>query len=254
MNRGNEFRKRLLEGTALGGHVFLNDPAITEALALHGYDFIWIDAEHGPFDKQNLLMHIMAANAGGAGAFVRVASQEMDIIKPVLEMGIDGIIIPMVLDEIEAKRVLELCLYPPKGTRGFGPRRAIGYNSQDVKTYLEQSEESFIRIIQIEHVEAVHHVEAILSLPALDAIIIGPNDLSGSIGHLGNPLHPDVLALAELAIKAAKKAKKPVGVSIGPDAKTIEIYKALGVDFFSCGDDISFLQQGARQTISMVHK
>lgn len=210
MNRGNEFRKRLLEGTALGGgHVFLNDPAITEALALHGYDFIWIDAEHGPFDKQNLLMHIMAANAGGAGAFVRVASQEMDIIKPVLEMGIDGIIIPMVLDEIEAKRVLELCLYPPKGTRGgFGPpRRAIGYNSQDVKTYLEQSEESFIRIIQIEHVEAVHHVEAILSLPALDAIIIGPNDLSGSIGHLGNPLHPDVLALAELAIKQQRKPK-----------------------------------------------
>ncbi|MGE4454536.1 hypothetical protein [Sphaerochaeta halotolerans] len=112
MNRGNEFRKRLAEGRAIGGHVFLNDPAITEALARHGYDFIWIDAEHGPFDKQNLLMHI----------------------------------------------------------------------------------------------------------------------------------------------KAAKKAKKPVGVSIGPDPKMIETYKSLGVDFFSCGDDISFLQMGAERTISMLHK
>ncbi|MGH0054106.1 MAG: HpcH/HpaI aldolase family protein [Sphaerochaetaceae bacterium] len=254
MNRGNEFRKKLQNGTALGGHVFLNDPAITEAFARYGYDFIWIDAEHGPFDKQNLLMHVMAANAGGAGAFVRVASQEMEAIKPVLEMGIDGIIIPMVLDEHEAQRVLEQCLYPPKGIRGFGPRRAIQYNNQDVQIYLQQSDESFVRIIQIEHVQAVEHIKAILSLPALDAIIIGPNDLSGSIGQLGNPLHPEVLSLVETTIKAAKEAEKPVGVSIAPDVQTIETYKSLGVDFFSCGDDISFLHQGARGTLSKFHR
>ncbi|ADY14513.1 HpcH/HpaI aldolase family protein [Sphaerochaeta globosa] len=254
MNRGAEFRTKLKSGSVLGGHVFLNDPAITEALARYGYDFIWIDAEHGPFDKQNLLLHVMAANAGGAAAFVRVPGQQMQDLKYVLEMGIDGIIIPQVMDEVEARQVLELCLYPPEGTRGFGPRRAIAYNQQDLKTYLQQSRESFVRIIQIEHISAVQRIEAILSLPALDAVIIGPNDLSASIGLLGDSLNEKVLELAQHVIDAAKKAGKPVGVSIGPDERTIKTYQNMGVDFISCGDDISFLQQGAKRTFSMVGK
>lgn len=252
MNRGAEFRTKLKSGSVLGGHVFLNDPAITEALARYGYDFIWIDAEHGPFDKQTLLLHVMAANAGGAAAFVRVPGQQMQDLKYVLEMGIDGIIIPQVMDEVEARQVLELCLYPPEGTRGFGPRRAIAYNQQDLKTYLQQSRESFVRIIQIEHISAVQRIEAILSLPALDAVIIGPNDLSASIGLLGDSLNEKVLELAQRVIDAAKKAGKPVGVSIGPDERTIKTYQKMGVDFISCGDDISFLHQGAKRTFAMV--
>jgi 2-dehydro-3-deoxyglucarate aldolase/4-hydroxy-2-oxoheptanedioate aldolase len=250
MNRGAEFRTKLKSGSVLGGHVFLNDPAITEALARYGYDFIWIDAEHGPFDKQNLLLHVMAANAGGAAAFVRVPGQQMQDLKYVLEMGIDGIIIPQVMDEVEARQVLELCLYPPEGTRGFGPRRAIAYNQQDLKTYLQQSRESFVRIIQIEHISAVQRIEAILS--ALDAVIIGPNDLSASIGLLGDSLNEKVLELAQRVIDAAKKAGKPVGVSIGPDERTIKTYQKMGVDFISCGDDISFLHQGAKRTFALV--
>lgn len=252
MNRGAEFRSKLKSGSVLGGHVFLNDPAITEALARYGYDFIWIDGEHGPFDKQNLYLHIMAANAGGAGAFVRVPGQQMEDLKYVLEMGIDGIIIPQVMDEIEAQNVLNLCLYPPQGTRGFGPRRAIAYNQQDTKEYLAGSSDSFVRIIQIEHIRAVERIEAILALPALDAVIIGPNDLSASIGLLGDSLNPKVLALSERVVAAAKRAGKPVGVSIGPIEKTIKIYQNMGVDFISSGDDISFLQEGAKRTFAMV--
>ncbi|MDD3057749.1 MAG: 4-hydroxy-3-methylbut-2-en-1-yl diphosphate synthase [Spirochaetia bacterium] len=252
MNRGPELRKRLNEGNLLGGHVFFNDPAITEAMARYGYDFIWIDAEHGPFDKQNLLMHIIAANAGGSAAFVRVTSTAIESIKWVLEMGIDGIILPMVMDEVEAKRALELCLYPPKGTRGFGPRRAIAYNSEETGHYLAQSEESFVRIIQIEHINAVRHIDAILSLEGLDAIIIGPNDLSASIGRLGDSLHPEVLELSRTIVAAAKRAGKPVGVSIGPDERTIRTYQEMGVDFLSTGDDISFLYQGSQRVFSLV--
>ena len=252
MNRGAEFRAKLKAGSALGGHVFLNDPAITEALARYGYDFIWIDAEHGPFDKQNLYLHVMAANAGGAGAFVRVPGQQMQDLKYVLEMGIDGIIIPQVMDEIEAQNVLDLCLYPPQGTRGFGPRRAIAYNEQDLKTYLSNSRESFVRIIQIEHIRAVERIEAILALPALDAVIIGPNDLSASIGLLGDSLNDKVLSLAKQVIDAAKRSGKPAGVSIGPDERTIQTYQRMGVDFMSCGDDISFLYQGSKRTFALV--
>ncbi|MGE4583687.1 MAG: HpcH/HpaI aldolase/citrate lyase family protein [Sphaerochaeta sp.] len=251
MNKGRELRALLRSGNALGGHVFLNDPAITEALARYGYDFIWIDAEHGPFDKQTTLLHVMAANAGGAAAFVRVASQEMDVIKPVLEMGIDGIIIPMVMDETEAEKALSWCLYPPKGNRGFGPRRAIEYGREDLQTYLKASEESFLRIVQIEHIRAVEHIDAILALDSLDAVIIGPNDLSASISRLGDSLHPEVLALGRTVVQAAKRAGKPVGVSIAPDEHVIRTWKEIGVDFISCGDDISFLQMGANRTFAM---
>jgi len=252
VNRGAELRLRLKEGGLIGGHVFFNDPAITEAMARYGYDFIWIDAEHGPFDKQQLLMHIMAANGAGAAAFVRVTQATMEVVKPVLEMGIDAIIIPMIESAREAEEAISLCRYPPKGTRGFGPRRAIAYNAQDLGDYLACSEESFLRIIQIEHINAVAEINAILALDGLDGVIIGPNDLSASIGLLGESLHRDVLDAGGRVIEAAKRAGKPVGVSIGPDKTAIETWQRLGVDFLSVGDDISFLHQGAMRTFAMV--
>lgn len=255
MNRGDELRVRLKEGGVIGGHVFFNDPAITEAMALSGYDFIWIDAEHGPFDKQQILLHVMAANGAGAAAFVRVTTATMGVVKPVLEMGIDAIILPMITSVAEAEAALELCLYPPKGTRGFGPRRAIAYNAQELGDYLAHSEESFLRIIQIEHIDAVSVIDGLLALDALDAIIIGPNDLSASIGLLGDSLHPDVLKAGRAVIAAAKRAGKPVGVSIAPSKRAIETWQGLGVDFLSVGDDISFIRQGVLDTFAMVgHK
>ncbi len=252
MNRGVELRARLKGGGLIGGHVFFNDPAITEAMAGYGYDFIWIDAEHGPFDKQQLLMHVMAANGAGAAAFVRVTRATMEVVKPVLEMGIDAIIIPMIENAREAEEAIRLCLYPPEGTRGFGPRRAIAYNAQDVGEYLAKSAESFLRIIQIEHSNAVDEIDAILALEGLDAVIIGPNDLSASLALLGESLHPDVLEAGRRVIEAGRRAGKPVGVSIGPSEAAIEAWRGLGVDFMSVGDDISFLHQGAMHTFAMM--
>ncbi|MDT4761078.1 HpcH/HpaI aldolase family protein [Sphaerochaeta sp. PS] len=254
MNKAKALLKAMHEGgcKVIGGHVFFTDPSITEAMAVYGYDFIWIDAEHGPFDKHNLQMHVMAANAGGSAAFVRVTENNPAVIKPVLEMGIDGIIIPMVLTAEEASDAIKACLYPPSGIRGFGPRRAIGYNQIPIGTYLQEAESSFLRIVQIEHSKAVENIEAILAVPGLDAIIIGPNDLSASIGLLGNSMQPQVLALGKRIILSAKKAGIPVGVSIGPDERAIRTWIDMGLDFISVGDDISFLQQGANRTLSLV--
>ncbi|MBI9094804.1 MAG: 4-hydroxy-3-methylbut-2-en-1-yl diphosphate synthase [Sphaerochaeta sp.] len=255
MNKAKALLTSMQEGKCkiVGGHVFFTDPSSTEALAMHGYDFIWIDAEHGPFDKHTLLMHVMAANAGGAAAFVRVSENNPAVIKPVLEMGIDGIIIPMILTEEDAQKAIKACLYPPEGIRGFGPRRANKYGQMPLETYLEEAPSSFLRILQIEHIQAVENIEAILAVQGLDAIIIGPNDLSASIGRLGDSMHPEVLELGKLIIAHAKKARIPVGVSIGPDEKAIETWMKMDLDFISVGDDISFLQQGVQRTLSMVH-
>ena len=255
MNKAKALLTSMQEGKCkvVGGHVFFTDPSITEALAMHGYDFIWIDAEHGPFDKHNLLMHVMAANTGGAAAFVRVTENNPAVIKPVLEMGIDGIIIPMILTEEDAQKAIKACLYPPEGIRGFGPRRANKYGLTPLETYLGEAPSSFLRILQIEHIQAVENIEAILTVQGLDAIIIGPNDLSASIGRLGEIMHPEVLELAKQIIAHAKKVKIPVGVSIGPEEKAIKAWMKMDLDFISVGDDISFLQQGVQRTLSMIH-
>lgn len=237
----------------IGGHVFLTDPSISEAMACFGYDFLWIDAEHGPFDKEKLLAHIVAANGAGAAAFVRVAGNDPILIKPVLEMGIDGIIIPMVCTAGEAKKAVEACLYPPRGIRGFGPRRAIRYGMIPMDEYLAKADESFLRIVQIEHVDAVNNLREILAVEGLDAIIIGPNDLSASIGKLGRLGDPEVIALYEKIVRICKQEGKPCGVSIGPgDRKFIREWMDRGVDFISCGDEISFMAMGAAQTMNYI--
>ncbi|MCX7028087.1 MAG: aldolase/citrate lyase family protein [Spirochaetes bacterium] len=238
---------------AIGGHVFLTDPSISEAMASFGYDFIWIDGEHGPFDKEKLLAHIVATNAGGAAALVRVPANDPALIKPVLEMGPDGIIVPMVCTAEEAKKAISACRYPPAGIRGFGPRRANRYGTMPIAEYLAGADTSFLKIVQIEHVDAVRNLSEILAVDGLDAVIIGPNDLSASIGKLGYLGDPEVVALYDEIVATCKREGKPCGVSIGPgDKQFIREWIERGVDFISCGDDISFLALGAAQTLGFI--
>jgi len=131
VNRARQLLKKIHDPNApfvVGGHVFLTDPSISEAFAFFGYDFIWIDGEHGPFDKEKILSHIVYAVEGGSAAFVRVYKNDTDVIKSILDMGMDGIIIPQITTLKEAQSAIASCLYPPKGTRGFGPRRANRFN------------------------------------------------------------------------------------------------------------------------------
>ncbi len=254
MRYGKELLRKLKDGSAIGGHVFLGDPAISEALAIYGYDFIWIDAEHAAFDRPLIQNHVIAANAGGAAAVVRVPAWSMEAIKPVLEMGVDGIIIPQTKGYDDVEAALSECLYPPRGVRGFGPRRSIHYNNLETSEYIKNAEEDIVRFIQIEHYQAVAEIEQILTLDGLDALVLGPNDLASSMGLIGEATHPKVLELSKHTIDQAKKAGIPIGVSIGPNVQAIDIWKGLGVNYFSCGDDISFLHQGAKATIEVIKK
>ena len=232
---------------------FFTDASISEEMACWGYDFIWIDAEHGPFDKEKILQSIVAANNAGAAAIVRVTVNDPAFIKPVLEMGPDGVISPMVCTREEAQRFADACLYPPKGARGFGPRRANRYGAIPSGSYLENASKSFLRIAQIEHVKAVENLEEIFQVDGIDAYVVGPNDLSGSIGRLGDTQHPEVVALFDEIAQKCKAAGKIFGTSIGPnDRQYIRDWIARGIHFISCGDDISFIANGTRDTIAFI--
>lgn len=249
-------REKLKRGELIvGGHTFFTDPAITEALGCQGFDFIWIDGEHSAFDKEKLLQHIIAANSAGTASVVRVAWNDPVLVKPILEMGPDAILFPMVCSAEEARRAVSGCMYPPAGVRGFGPRRANRYGAMDNQTYLRQAPDSFLRIVQIEHVEAVKNLEEILMVEGIDLPLIGPNDLSASIGHLGDTRHPDVIKLYEEAIAVCRRLCKPFGVSLGAgDKESIRYFIEQGVSFIGCGDDISYLCMGSEATLRYVEE
>jgi len=257
MNKGKEILERMKsnsEEMVIGGHVFLNEPSIGQALGYFGYDFIWVDAEHGPMDNSDILSHVIYINETGAAAFVRVHTNHPDVIKQELEMGVDGIIIPMIKNAEDAQRAVSACFYPPKGIRGFGPRRAQKYGAVPVDKYLEDVDESFLRILQIENKEAVDNIDKIMEVDGISAFVIGPCDLSASLGLLGNPVHPRVLEYAKRTIEKAKQKNIPIGVSIAPVPSVIDIWKKLGVSFISCGDELSFMQKGAEETIEYIRR
>jgi len=249
-----QLREKFRNGeTVIGGHVFFTDPEITELLGYHGFEAIWIDAEHSAFDLNTILGHIMACASSGTASLVRVAWNDPVRIKPVLEMGPDGIILPMVCTAEEARQAVRSCTYPLKGVRGFGPRRANQYGALSNQEYLENAEKSFLRILQIEHKDAIENLDEILAVEGIDLLICGPNDLSASYGHLCDTRNPEMFPIYDLFAEKCKAAGKPFGVSLGAGDKVtmVEWFKR-GASFIGCGDDIAYMSLGCKATFDFL--
>ena len=180
---------------AIGTAITFADSAVSELSAEAGYDFTWSDTEHAPFDLNNALQHIVACRGTDAAPFVRVLQNEPNIIKPVLDLAPAGIIVPRVNTDAEARAAVEACRYPPVGIRGFGPRRGARFGATSQPDYLAEVAQDAILAIQIEHAEAVANIDEILAVAGIDIICLGPNDLSGSMGKLGQIDDPEVVDL-----------------------------------------------------------
>jgi len=253
-NKAQKLRKKFADHElVVGAHVFYNDPAITETFGYMGFDYVWIDGEHCAFDKQSILSHVVGAHAGGTASIVRVAWNDPVLIKPVLEMGIDGLILPMVCTAENAEAVVSACSYPPKGIRGFGPRRANQYGALSNEEYLADVDKSFLRILQIEHRVAIENLDAILGVKGIDALIVGPNDLSASYGYLGDVTNPKMKGVYDQIAEKCRAAGMPFGVSLGPgDRDFISEWIDRGVSLISCVDDISCINQGSRDMMAFI--
>ena len=253
MNLAQKLLQRVRAGERLyGAHTFFTDPQIGNAFAYLGYDFVWIDGEHAPFDKERLLMEVIAVNEGGSAAFVRVPWNDPVLIKPVLEMGVDGIILPMVETEEDAKRAVAACSYPPTGCRGYGPKRAAKYGIQPVQEYIKESSQSFLTIVQVETALGVSNIPKIAAVPGIDVIIIGPSDLSGSIGLLKQADHPDVQKIYDEAAALCCESGIAWGVSIKPDIATVREWEKRGAQIIGCADDLSFVVNSGREFLRKV--
>jgi 2-dehydro-3-deoxyglucarate aldolase/4-hydroxy-2-oxoheptanedioate aldolase len=240
---------------ALGGHIFMPHSSIAEAMVYFGYKYLWIDGEHGAFVKEQILSHIVTVNGAGAGAFVRATTGDSNIIKPILEMGPDGIIIPMVCTAEQARDVIAACTYPPKGIRGYGPRRIAKYGAVNDADYLAdlEKEDNLVKLIQIEHIDAVNNIDGILDVEGIDGVVVGPCDLSGSIGILAQLKHPELRSQCEKVIQKCKARHIPCGTSIGPgDEEFIRFWLDRKVEFLFCGDEFSLIKAGIDATVRKI--
>lgn len=245
---------KLREGqTALGTHISLNDPAITELIGGNGFDYLWIDTEHTSIGLHCLEQHLIAARAAGVSAIVRVPCVDPIRVKPVLEMGPAGIIFPQVNSREEAELAVAACRYPLKGIRGFGPRRAIGFDGANLPVYFEKMESDFLRILQIENIKAVECLDEILKVEGISAFILGPCDLAASMGYIGNDRHPEVRKVIEDVFRRVHAAGIPIGVSYGAcKPEDAAYWRDQGVNMISLVADTDYLLLGSRQTLGMM--
>lgn len=251
-----EFRKKLASGKRLyGTEIDLCDPCITEMVGQFGFDFLWIDQEHQAMDYQTVLNHIIAAHSAGVASLVRVPWNESYLAKRVLEMGPDGIIFPVIGNHVELEKAMNACMYPPYGTRGFGPRRACNYCSEDLMEYIKDAPNRTCRFAQIESEEAVLDIDNMMKNPYVDGFILGPCDLSGSIGKLNRIMDDEVLKLIDRVIAKGKEYQKPVGIAVGANTeKDVEFWYRRGVQFLSSGSDIACIVGKMQEQAKMMKK
>ncbi len=250
INHVDLFRQKLAAGKPVWGTcIEFADPSIVELMGDVGYDFVWIDGEHAPLDLRELLGHVLACRGTGCAPLVRVPSADPVRIKPILELHPAGIIVPQARTVAEAAGAVTACKYPPVGTRGFGPIRGIGYGAMPGPEYLKTANDQIMVFLQIETREAVDNLAAILALEGLDGVVIGPNDLSGAYGKLGQTADPDIVVLIERVVRQARAAGKLVGMATGHNPDRLKHWVDVGVQWIAINADFINLTLMARQIL-----
>ena len=245
------FRQRLLAGERLvGPMVTLGSPEVAEILTKVGFDWLFLDAEHAPFDALSLQRMVQAA--GDTPCLVRLeASQEVPI-KKALDVGAAGIIAPMVNTAEQAAQVVGWSRYSPQGTRGVGLSRAHGYGL-NFNEYMTTANDSVAIVVQAEHIQAVENMEAIVQVEGVDGVLIGPYDLSASLGLIGQIEHPEVVAAVDRVTAVCQQAGKPLGV-FGVSATAVQPYIEKGYTLIIVGVDTLLLSSAANRLLKQVRE
>ena len=253
--RMNTLREALEHGKKINGTlVSLSDPCLCEIMGNLGYDCVWIDTEHTYMSCKEVLCHLNAARSTGIPAVVRLPQNDLTFTKKILEMGPDGVIFPMVRSAREIEELISTTLYPPLGTRGFGPLRAIGYGALDAKQYAEKESLDMCRFVQIEHIDLINDIDRVADIPYVDGFIFGPNDLSGSLGEFLNVFGDTTLSQMKRAIEVLKRHGKRFGIAGGMSEHDISIWAELEPDMLFAGADWCFVYEAGKRTLDIMKK
>lgn len=247
INNLERFLEKVNSGrTALGGLVSFTDPAVTELAADAGFDFVFIDGEHGVMDRNTAMLHLMAVRGTGCASFYRVPANDHTEIKRVIDFGPAGIIVPMIMNADDARKAVDAMRYPLTGSRGCGFRRCVAYGAKDIDTYWETAKKEPLVILQIEHIDAVKNLDSILEVPGIDAILVGPYDLSTSMGKSRQWFDPEVSAVYDEVALKVKTAGLLLGASMDD---TYGPWKNSDVDFIAIRCDYGAMMEGFKNAI-----
>ena len=247
----NPLKEKLKKGKVVTGtFAGIGHPDVTEWLSHLGFDWLLLDAEHGPLDFQTLERMMQSMNGTSCIPIVRPPWNDPVLIKRVLDIGAYGVLIPWVNSKEEAESVVRACKYPPDGLRGFGPRRAAMFDP----AYYETANEEILIAVQVETEKAIENLDEILSVPGVDACYIGPWDLSCNLGFGVPPKwdEPRYLEAFDRVLRTAERCGKPAGMFATADNIKWAIEK--GFRFNTVDDDDTFLIQGAQMALEKAHE
>jgi 2-dehydro-3-deoxyglucarate aldolase len=240
------------KNVTIGSWVTLNHFSIVEIMADAGFDWLCIDMEHSVIDYYETEQLIAAIQSKGLVPYVRVGGNNARIIKRVLDAGAEGIIVPMVNSSADARQAVEAVKYPPQGKRGVGLARAQNYGF-GFEIYASAINQKTKVIAQIEHIDAIRHLEEILQVEGIDGTIIGPYDLSGSMGKPGRYEDEDVKEALLQYETVAQKFEKPIGFHIiQPDYNLVLEKVKRGYSFIAFSLDTLFLGSICRQQMKLL--
>ena len=249
----NHFKKSLQRGQPqIGCWAALANNISIEIVAGAGFDWIVIDAEHGPNDVPIVLSQIQAAASGTAHIVVRPAWNDGVLFKRYLDIGVQTLLVPYIQTAAEARQAVAATRYPPRGGRGFAvATRASRFGR--IPNYHTRFEEELCLLVQVETRVALGNIEAIAAVDGVDGMFIGPGDLATDLGHVGDPAHADVQAAIEDAIRRIRAAGSVAGILTG-DEELAKRYLELGCLFTAVGADVGILARGTEQLAARFKK
>ena len=243
------FRQREL---TVGSWLSFQFLPLTEMLARKEFDWLVIDIEHTSIDLHEVMDMVMLIEQAGVSPLVRVGANDSLIIKRVMDMGAHGVLVPDVRSADEAQQVVDSLYYPPLGKRGAGLARAQAYG-MDFQGYTHWLESEAVIVVQIEHVDAVRDLQSILAVDGVDGFILGPYDLSASVGRPGQFEDPEVEAILAEVAAAVHVAQKPAGIHIvHPDLDILRARIAEGYRIIAYGDDMVFFSDAVDRVAAHV--
>jgi len=245
------FRMRLRSGERLIAPLLtLNSPAVVELLAEIGFDWLFIDAEHSPLDTAQ--MQALMQAAGATPCVVRLSASDDMHVKRALDIGAAGIIAPQVNSVEHAQRIVQAAKYAPVGQRGLGIARAHRYGLR-VREYMQSANDDTAVIVQAEHRDAIAHIHQIVRVDGVDGVLIGPYDLSASLGRPGAVDHPEVRDAIARVRDACRAVNIPIGI-FGVTADAVKPYIEQGFTMIVAGVDTVLLAHASSALLTAVRE
>jgi 4-hydroxy-2-oxoheptanedioate aldolase len=242
----NAFKQALGNQAQIGFWLSMANSYTAEICATAGFDWLLIDGEHAPNSVQTILTQLQAVAPYKAQAVVRSVNSDVALIKQLLDIGVVNLLVPMVDTAEQAQALVRATRYPPEGVRGVGAAAARATLWGQKTDYVHTANQGICLLVQAETSTALDNLQAICSVEGVDGVFIGPADLAASMGHRGNPTHPEVQQAIDQAIVTIAQSGKAAG-TITSDPKLARHYLDLGARFVAVGLDAIVLAQATRK-------